>query len=77
MPTGLTITPSQDLLRNVIDIATRFNFASRASEVYTAISAKYIIPTIDKLPQPRLPDEGTDGEINSRLAALNTLRSTR
>jgi hypothetical protein len=62
------------LLDNAFDIRTRFHFAARASKIYEVISAQYIIPTIDKLPQLRLVDDGTDEEINSRLAALNTMR---
>ncbi|EED11877.1 hypothetical protein TSTA_110570 [Talaromyces stipitatus ATCC 10500] len=64
----------KDLLDNAFDMRTRFHFVARASEIYKTISAQYIIPTIDKLPQLRLVDDGTDEEINSRLAALNTLR---
>jgi hypothetical protein len=53
---------------------TRFAFASRASRVYTTISAAYIIPTIDYLPKLRLLEKGSDEEINNRLAELNNLR---
>jgi hypothetical protein len=62
------------LRENAFDMRTRFAFASRASEMYTVISAKYILPTIDKLPQLRHFDEGTDEVIESRLVALNKLR---
>ena len=42
--------------------------------MYTVISAHYILPTIDKLPQLRHLDEGTGEAIESRLVALNKLR---
>jgi hypothetical protein len=74
MLTELEVTSIQDLLKHAFDMMTRFHFASRASEVYVAISTQYIIPTINKLPQLRLLDEGTDKEINDRFALLNTLR---
>ncbi|RYC79574.1 hypothetical protein BFJ63_vAg17543 [Fusarium oxysporum f. sp. narcissi] len=64
----------QDLLNNAFDMTTRLTFASRASEIYKTVSAQYIIPTIDGLPNLRLLDAGTDSEINNRLAQLNDMR---
>ncbi|KAJ0131304.1 putative Fumarylacetoacetate hydrolase domain-containing protein 2 like protein [Fusarium oxysporum f. sp. albedinis] len=64
----------QDLLNNAFDMTTRLTFASRASEIYKTVSAQYIIPTIDGLPDLRLLEAGTDSEINNRLVQLNEMR---
>jgi len=74
MLTELEVTSTQELLKHAFDMKTRFHFASRASKVYTAISTQYIIPIINKLPQLRRLEKGTDQEINEKLASLNKLR---
>ncbi len=53
---------------------TRFIFASRASDVYNAVSSKYILPTLEKLPQLSLLGQKTEEEINAKVKELHDLR---
>ena len=53
---------------------TRFIFASRASDVYNAVSNKYILPTLEKLPELSLLGEKTDAEVRGKIGELHHLR---
>jgi hypothetical protein len=53
---------------------TRFIFASRASDVYNAVSSEYILPTLDELPNLSLLGEKTDAEISAKIDELHGLR---
>ena len=53
---------------------TRFIFASRASGIYNAVSSKYILPTLEKLPGLNLLGQKTDDEIAAKVEELYNLR---
>ncbi|KAJ6102317.1 hypothetical protein N7486_004744 [Penicillium sp. IBT 16267x] len=53
---------------------TRFIFASKASDVYNAVSSQYIMPTLDVLPELGQPGKTTDHEIQAKIAELHILR---
>lgn len=53
---------------------TRFIFASKASDVYNAVSRQHILPILDMLPQLDLLSQATDGEIQAKLEELHDLR---
>ncbi|KAK5987128.1 hypothetical protein PT974_11246 [Cladobotryum mycophilum] len=60
---------------HAFEMTTRFTFASRASAIYNAVSARYIIPTIEQLPNLCLHDAGTNSEVNEKLKQLNQIRN--
>ncbi|KAL4934998.1 hypothetical protein BDV06DRAFT_229237 [Aspergillus oleicola] len=62
----------RDLLEHAFDMKTRFIFASKASNVYNAVSSQYILPTLNMLPQLSRLD--TDDELKSKLQELHRLR---
>jgi hypothetical protein len=53
---------------------TRFIFASRASNLYNAVSSNYILPTLEKLPRLSLLGQKTDDEIAAKVKELHDLR---
>ena len=53
---------------------TRFMLASRASDIYNAVSSKYILPTLEKLPGLNLLGQKTDNETAAKVNELFNLR---
>jgi hypothetical protein len=65
----------QDLLEKALDMRTRFVFASRASDVYNAVSNQYILPALDKLPQLQLLGRTSKEVIGAKMDELHDMRS--
>lgn len=53
---------------------TRFIFASRASDIYNAVSSQYILPTLNRLPQLHLLGEKTNEGIMVKMEELHNMR---
>lgn len=60
-------------MKNTFDMKTRFIFASKAWDVYNAVSSQYIMPTLDVLPELGQPGKTTDHEIQAKIAELHIL----
>ncbi|KAJ5455540.1 uncharacterized protein N7458_003804 [Penicillium daleae] len=63
-----------ELLENAFDMKTRFIFASKASNVYNAVSSQFILPTLDKLPELGLLNEATEREVMTKMEELHDFR---
>lgn len=68
------LTNIKDLLENAFKMKASFNFLLRATEIYVAVSTKFITPTIRKFGDLRLYQAGTEADIKEKMEALNQLR---
>jgi len=68
------LTLYQELLKNAFDMKIRFIFASKASNVYNAVSSLYILPTLDVLPGLGCLGQAPDHEIQAKIDDLHKLR---
>jgi hypothetical protein len=68
------LTNLKDLREKAFKMKVSFNFILRATEIYVAISTKFITPTIRKVGELRLYQAGSEAAIKEKLEALNQVR---
>ncbi|OAQ82447.1 hypothetical protein VFPBJ_05031 [Purpureocillium lilacinum] len=64
----------EDLQCRAFEMKARLAFAARVSEIYMAVSTRYIMPEIDRVNCLRLHDTGSHDEINQKLEELTQRR---
>ncbi|KAJ5110195.1 hypothetical protein N7532_002840 [Penicillium argentinense] len=65
---------AQDFRENAFKMKASFNFLLRATQIYVAISTKFITPTIRKFGDLRLYQACSDADIKEKMEVLNQLR---
>ncbi|KAL3473103.1 hypothetical protein BJX99DRAFT_261649 [Aspergillus californicus] len=65
---------SKKLLTNAFEMKTRLIFASKASDVYNAVSTQYILPMLDILPELSCLNQAADHEIQAKIGEMHKLR---
>ncbi|KAL2830418.1 hypothetical protein BJY01DRAFT_254638 [Aspergillus pseudoustus] len=63
-----------EIFKNAFDMKIRFIFASKASNVYNAVSSQYILPTLDVLPGLYCLNQASDHEIQAKIDDLHKMR---